>query len=105
MTTRNYEIMNMLGDRFFCENDTKFQNEIKKVCEFRQQSKKSPKHFAHDTDLSFSILNIKRIYYSAEQDTQQISAIFIFYTVSHYIYLCLKKFKRRGTRRQLPPRA
>ena len=27
---------------------------------------------------------------------------FLFYTVSHYIYLCLKKFKRRGTRRQLP---
>jgi len=37
-----------------------------------QQSKKAHKHFAHDTDLSFSILNIKRIYYSAEQDTQQI---------------------------------
>jgi len=31
---------------------------------------------------------------------------FSIYTVSHYIYLCLKKkFKRRGTRRQLPPRA
>ena len=72
MTTRNYEIINMLGDRFLCENDTKFQNEIKKVFEFRQQSKKAHKHFAHDTDLSFSILNIKRIYYSAEQDTQQI---------------------------------
>ena len=41
MTRRNYEIMIMLGDRFFCENDTKFQNEIKKVCEFRQQSKKA----------------------------------------------------------------
>ena len=27
---------------------------------------------------------------------------FSFYTVSHYIYLCLKKIKRRGTRRQLP---
>jgi len=31
--------------------------------------------------------------------------IFPFYTVSHYIYLSEKKFKRRGTRRQLPPRA
>jgi len=30
---------------------------------------------------------------------------FSVYTVSHYIYLCLKKYKRRGTRRQLPPRA
>jgi len=72
MTTRNYEIMNMLGDRFFCENDTKFQNEIKKFANSGSKVKKAHKHFAHDTDLSFSILNIKRIYYSAEQDTQQI---------------------------------
>ena len=72
MTIRNYEIMNTLGDQFFCENDTKFQNEIKNFANSGSKVKKAHKHFAHDTDLSFSILNIKRIYYSAEQDTQQI---------------------------------
>jgi len=65
------------------------------------------RHEQYNTNICYKLQH--REWNVGEQQQQQVcttlSAIaFSFYKVTHYISLCLKTFKRRETRRQLPPR-